>query len=270
MKVDYVAKNVILAVRDYKNWPAALKAIATRKEYETIILKNGLHIQASPGFKWLMNQIFYEKIYTPIPQLQIGPDDIVMDIGAHCGIFTIFAASLTKNTIYSFEPSPENFRYLENNVVKSNLKNVILFQNALDREQGSAKFLLNRRFSYEHLLHYENTTTEQFVAPNLDDYEEITVSTTTLAHVMEENHIERIDFLKLDCQGAEEAILSSTPREYLMRIQKIALEYHDHITTLKHDDLQKLLEDVGFTTLLKEEAPDSPLGLLFGWRESAI
>src|SRR5947209_4451038 len=115
----YVAENVLLAIREYKNWPAAVKAIATGREFTTVTLRNGLQIQASQEFKWWMHQIFYKNVYTPTPQLQIGPNDIVMDVGAYCGVFTIFAASLTKNTIYSFEPSPDNFRLLEKNVARN-------------------------------------------------------------------------------------------------------------------------------------------------------
>jgi hypothetical protein len=83
VNIVYTAKNVMLATREYKNWLAAVMAIATRHEFKKVILKNGMQIEASQGFKWLMNQIFYEKIYTPTPQLQISKDDIVMDIGAH-------------------------------------------------------------------------------------------------------------------------------------------------------------------------------------------
>src|SRR2546428_6133240 len=110
MDVLYAAENVLLATRKYKNWMAAVTAIATRREFNKIILKNGLQIEAPEDLKWLMNQIFFKKVYTPTAHLQIGSNDIVVDIGAHCGVFTLFASLITKNTIYSFEPSPRNFR----------------------------------------------------------------------------------------------------------------------------------------------------------------
>jgi FkbM family methyltransferase len=263
----YVAENVLLAIREYKNWFPAIKAIATRRDFTTVTLRNGLQIQASHELKWLMNQIFYKKVYTPTPELQIAPNDIVMDIGANCGIFTMFAASLTKNTIYSFEPSPDNFRLLENNVTTNGLKNVVLCPVALDSEVRSAKFLLNNATHQENVLHYEHLDVEQLYPPKIDEYDEITVPTTTLERVMEEHHIERVDFLKMDCQGAEGPIFSSTPKNILLRINKIAMEYHDHISPLKHNDLQKILEEAGFTTLVKKGPSSSPLGFLYGWRE---
>jgi hypothetical protein len=83
---------------------------------------------------------------------------------------------------------------------------------------------------------------------------------------MDRHQIKHIDFLKLDCEGAEEAILLSTPKAYLQRVRKIAMEFHDQLTRLKHDELRKLLQEAGFSTSLKWVQGD-PLGFLYGWRE---
>jgi len=68
-----------------------------------------------------------------------------------------------------------------------------------------------------------------------------------------------------DGLGAEKAILLSTPKAYLQRVRKIAMEYHDHLTRLKHDRLRELLEEAGFSTELKL-VKGLPLGFLYGWR----
>ena len=49
MDLLYVAENVLLATRKYKNWPAAIKAIAPRSEFEIVTLRNGL--QMSWGYR---------------------------------------------------------------------------------------------------------------------------------------------------------------------------------------------------------------------------
>ncbi len=41
MDLLYVAENVLLAAREYKNWPAAIKARATRRDFEIVTLRNG-------------------------------------------------------------------------------------------------------------------------------------------------------------------------------------------------------------------------------------
>jgi FkbM family methyltransferase len=40
---------------------------------------------------------------------------------------------------------------------------------------------------------------------------------------------EKIDFLKIDCEGGEKEILESMTDEHILRIKKISLEYHEGI-----------------------------------------
>ncbi len=93
----------------------------------------------------------------------------------------------------------------------------------------------------------------------------IEVHAITLQRIMDDNNLERIDFLKLDCEGSEGSILMSTPRGYLERIQKVAMEFHDNVSQLKHDEIQRLMEEVGFVTSLVWDG-DSPFGYLYGRR----
>lgn len=82
---------------------------------------------------------------------------------------------------------------------------------------------------------------------------------------MDRNNIEQIDFLKIDCEGAEGIIMSSLPKDYLQRIRKIVLEVHDEMSKLKHGQIQKMLEDVGFTTHMKW-ALESKLAFVYAWQ----
>ena len=84
------------------------------------------------------------------------------------------------------------------------------------------------------------------------------VSTTTLQDIMDRNHIEQLDFLKVDCEGAEALILQSTPMHYLKRVKKIALEYHDHMTPTPHQKLHRLLREAGF--IVRERHHFGPYG----------
>jgi len=82
-------------------------------------------------------------------------------------------------------------------------------------------------------------------------------------NIFEENKLDKIDFLKLDCEGSEGSILLSTPKPYLQRIAKIAIEFHDNVSQLNHQEIRELLEDVGFTTELSWDEI-SPFGYLYG------
>ena len=48
-------------------------------------------------------EIFIKNIYLP-DYLSIGENDIVIDIGANIGLFSLFAAKYTKNKIFAIEP----------------------------------------------------------------------------------------------------------------------------------------------------------------------
>ncbi len=60
--------------------------------------------------------------------------------------------------------------------------------------------------------------------------------------------------------------MTSTPKQYLKRIRKIAMEFHDNVSQYKHDDIQRLLEDIGFVVKLNCDGK-SPFGYLYGRRD---
>ena len=276
MSVYSKVENTLDAIQKYKNWPEVLIAGAKKQEPERLILKNGLQLVAPIGLKAMVNEIFFSKDYTPAP-ISIEIDDIVVDIGANTGVFTVYAASLTRNAVYAFEPFPGAFEVLRCNIAANGLSHATAFCAAMSDSVGSARLFLNPDDCRQNLLSefilkdkiekyqpLEDLTYLERNSEMPDSYFE--VPTTTLQVFMDSHLIEYIDFLKLDCEGAEFSILQSTPRTCLQRIRKIAMEFHDHLTPLDHSELQRLLEDVGFRTQLKWEA-GSPLGFLYGWRK---
>ena len=276
MSIRSKVKNTLYATQKYKNWLEVVAARVKGQEPDKLILKNGLRIESPVGLRDLVNEIFFWKFYNPT-NLAIGSNDVVVDIGANTGVFTVFAASITRKVVYAFEPFPSTFEVLKRNIDANKLKHVIACCSAVSDKVGSTNLLLNPNDSRQNLLmeHIFPDKIEKYqVSENLDylksDIEEIEktveVPTTTLQELMDSYQIEQIDFLKLDCEGAEEAILQSTPEAYLQRVQKIAMEFHDHLTRSNHDELQKLLEETGFITELNWEK-ESPLGFLYAWRK---
>jgi FkbM family methyltransferase len=70
--------------------------------------------------------------------------DIVMDIGANIGLFTLYLSSLVgnKGEVHSFEPSRREFLLLCENVQLNNLENVFLNQLALSNQSGIAEMIV--------------------------------------------------------------------------------------------------------------------------------
>ena len=196
-------------------------------------------------------------MYNPA-NLDIGIDDTVVDIGANIGVFTLFAACKTQNHVHSFEPFPKNFEFLNRNIGINNLHNVRIHAAAVCDKVGTQKLFVNDS-NTSHFLSSLNTK-ERFE-------KSIEVPTTTLEDIMDSNNLKQIDFLKLDCEGAEGAILQSTTEGYLKRVRKIAMEFHDNTSPLKHDEIEKLLIESGFKTKLDWNGR-KPYGYLYGFRTS--
>jgi hypothetical protein len=82
---------------------------------------------------------------------------------------------------------------------------------------------------------------------------------------MGEAHVESIDLLKLDCEGAEFAILETAGREILGRIGTIVGEYHEFANN-HADDLKVCLERQGFEVKLRPHENEATLGMFLARR----
>src|SRR5690349_13799718 len=100
MRIDMKIGYALRCIQRYQNWAEIIMSLAKEQSPAQVILRNGIRFEASGGFLWLgqVDEIFFEGGYTPA-HLQIEKDDIVVDIGAHVGVFTAFAASRTQNTV---------------------------------------------------------------------------------------------------------------------------------------------------------------------------
>ncbi|GAI83002.1 unnamed protein product [marine sediment metagenome] len=137
-------RNILFVIRRYKNWSeiVILKCFI-RKELTTAILRNGIKIDAPKNNTLceMVDEIFFKRVYTP-NDLPIGSDDIVVDIGANIGIFTILAASRTRNVIYAFEPFPENVEFLNHNIYTNGFHNIITHTVAVSDKVGVERLFL--------------------------------------------------------------------------------------------------------------------------------
>ena len=212
-------------------------------------------IYSSQNPLFIANEIFCAHVYNPA-ELPIGENDIVVDIGANIGIFTLYAALRTQNRVYAFEPLPVNCENIEQNVKANHLENVCWFGTAVSDKPGTVKLYTSESVSGNLLFDHN-------IQGKITKY--IDVSCTTLPTIMDEQRLERIDFLKVDCEGSEGDIFRSLPPEYLRRIRKIAMEFHDNVSAMSHEALKQCLESAGFVTKLSWNGR-SPFGYLYAWQ----
>ena len=134
----------------------------------------------------------YEPFQTELIMNEIKKGDIVLDIGANIGYYTLLFAKLVGNNgkVFAFEPDPKNFDLLKRNVELNNYKNVVLVQKAVSDKNGKIKLYLSKNNKAHHSV-FNQLGSDQFIeidAIKLDDY------------FKDSNNI---DFIKIDVEGAE-------------------------------------------------------------------
>jgi tRNA G37 N-methylase Trm5 len=72
---------------------------------------------------FINDEIFFEKVYEL--HRKVSKHDVVVDLGAHAGVFSIKAAAVASRVI-SVEPDAYNFKLLNYNTRVNHLENLIL------------------------------------------------------------------------------------------------------------------------------------------------
>jgi FkbM family methyltransferase len=153
-------------------------------------------------------------------KVDIKPGMRVLDLGAHKGIFAIWAAKQGAEVL-AYEPHPLTFRTLCQNV-RENDTNVKCFQVGVARAEGTAVIYSDPENSI--MSSFRNIGPERFE-----------VSVRTLDEII--GTVEW-DILKVDIEGAEyETLLTS---EKLRQVKYLALEWHNASPELVNALEQKL------------------------------
>ena len=102
------------------------------------------------------------------------------------------------------------------------------------------------------------------------------MQTITFSDIITEHAIEKIDFLKVDVEGAEFDILFADPDKTLSRTRKIVMEFHEFKNNKRsHHDLVNLLSSHGFKVVVEKAKFPQPswfgtgiakIGIIKAWR----
>jgi len=201
---------------------------------QRVVFKDGTVIEAPQNNTLIemAREIFIREVYMPKGWF-IGKDDVVIDIGANIGIFSLYAALKTENRVYAFEPFPENVTWLTQNLKANNVLERVAVNCVAVSDTNETERLYISEISGGHLLFDHN------IKGPLND--SIKVPSKTLESILEENAIEQVDFLKIDCEGSEGQILQAARASGLETVRKIAMEFHDNVSCI-----QRLSATLGF------------------------
>lgn len=178
----------------------------------------------------------YEFLEYSLIRKYLQKDNVVFDIGAHIGYYTLNFASLVgdKGKVFSFEPNPTNFTLLKKNVEINNHNNVNLFQKAISNFNGNIRLYISDFSSGMHRIH-ESKFCNDFIeieSVRLDDF-------------VKNHEIKKIDFLKIDVEGAEFDVLKGmTNIIHNNKSLKILVEFSPYSITEHGSDPIEFLKNL--------------------------
>lgn len=132
----------------------------------------------------ILKQINEDRMYDPI--FADRDDMIVIDLGANCGLFSLYAAD-SCSKIIAVEPTPSTYNVLEE-IVKDDTK-IKPLQLAIGPHNEMISFFIN-----------ENSTTNSMLNRNGIETQ---VQCMTLETLLFKEDLDHVDFIKCDIEGSE-------------------------------------------------------------------
>ncbi|MFI5748959.1 FkbM family methyltransferase [Streptomyces sp. NPDC051644] len=213
--------------------------------------------------------------------IQIHDKDVILDVGANIGIFTLFAASQASQLqIHAFEPVPAVADVLEINLRAHGLT-ARVERTALGQHTGQAEFTYYPQSSLQSGLYADPAADEEVVriyarqqtggrtaiAGGLKDQvaealapaihqrtarpQMLTVPVRRLSEWIREQDIDRINLLKVDVERAEEDVLLGIDPEHWPLIDQVVVEIHDIAGRLER--IVELLHAQSFVTTVEQD-----------------
>jgi len=263
-------REIPKVVMTFENWWVYFLNVFGLSKNETVCkLRNGTKFIVRPkSFDMRMIKEVY--IHKPYHCLKINKGDVVVDIGAHIGTFSVLAGQKAgiKGEVYAYEPVPNTFDILKRNIHINSLQNIVYpYKLGISPKKERKEFYIFKKDG-KPLFHSSSFYREQSGVIGATVSEKIEVECITLEDIFELNGLDRIDVLKMDCEGEEYNLLFGTSNKYLKRIDEMCIEYHDYLPTkYNHQDLINYLSELKYDVL--REIPknsEEGCGIIHAWR----
>jgi len=189
---------------------------------------------SAKGMKWIVGSGVYgywlgsyemekQKVFSK----SISEGDVVFDIGAHVGFYTLIASKLVGETgkVYSFEPFPKNISYLKKHIRLNKLDNVKIVDRAVSNKTGEVFFEAGQNSSTGKI----SKNGQKIQSIKLDDF-------------IKEN-IPVPDIIKMDIEGGETETLKGA--EITLRKYRPVILLATHGKEI-HKECLKLLERLNY------------------------
>jgi FkbM family methyltransferase len=211
-----------------------LKHVPANKIHSHELLHHKTFLHGGPEYLHGLQEIFLDDIYDQ----QLPENSFILDCGAHIGLSVIYLKNICPSArIVCFEPDGKNFDLLQKNILSHGLKNIEPKNEAVWNENTSLHFIQEGNMGSK-IGEGSSDNTVTVKATRLKDY--IT---------------QKVDFLKLDIEGAEYKVLKDIA-DNLGFVNNMFVEYHGSFA--QNDELVEIfgiIRKAGFKFYIKEAAP---------------
>lgn len=182
-------------------------------------------------------------------------DHTIIDVGAHIGSFALMSARhASAGRVLAVEASQESFNYLKINAALNGFSHLTPVHAALTDKRGTTR-----------LFHDRKNWGHSVMAPLSTQGEE--VATLSLADLMADHRLDRVDLIKFNCEGAELPILMASDRALLARVERMLILFHmDLATGYSRDALEAHLMAAGFSLTVSQVELGGQRGWLWAAR----
>jgi FkbM family methyltransferase len=203
--------------------------VELKNDNEEPFLMN-LHL---PGFieETIQRKGFWEPYLIKTLRRYLQDGGVFLDVGANIGYHALHAASLhSKIECICFEPHPEIFEQLQQNIEMNSFSNVTAHQIAVGKTVGQTYFHMQNSNNYNRGMsaidYYDGIGT---------DYTTVQVPTTTLDAFLGIETKSKVKLIKIDTQGHEYQVIQGALDLINTSQPVITLEHHDNDKKSIHD-----------------------------------
>jgi len=215
---------------------AVYKKLISSSDISMFTIPMGLNLKApndcGPAL-YLSSKGKYEPFETSLFISSVCKSDVVFDIGAHVGYYSLISSKLAKK-VFAFEPEKKNLKLLRKNLRLNRVDNCQVVETAVSDKNGKIKLYLSQTSSGDHSISQKKNSFELVDSLALDNFASKIKSLPNL--------------LKIDVEGAELTVLQGAKRLLSRKeLREILVKVTKNTNSNK---VIKLLHDRGFTLFL--------------------
>jgi len=143
----------------------------------------------------------------------VQPGDIVLDCGAHIGLYTKKALADGAKMVVAIEPSPDNIECLHRNFSKEiNTGRVIVYPKGVWHQEEELSFAIRDQSARNEIIQEQEKGVQMIHIP-----------VTTIDNIVSELKLEKVDFIKMDIEGAEQNALRGAKKTIAAHHPRMAI-----------------------------------------------